>query len=237
MAEFKEGDLIKVKSNCSGADAGRVYQLFWRGIWGDLSSGRSCLWACDAEGERLCSCSSNWEKVENKMLIEDCKGKIAVGDLVKFSHNEDGSCAYEGKICAITEDKFWGNYYVRFGAKYEVPVELHTGFTAIGKIEILKKAEKTSDCKFDLVKGEVSVSSTKTADEPQKKSIMTKIIDFAKDLILSADEKLLRKYGLKDECGNYTLNAKELVIEKLTKENEIYLLEIAGKFEAEEVKK
>lgn len=60
----------------------------------------------------------------------------------------------------------------------------------------------------------------------QKKSIMSSIIEFASNLVLSADEKLLRKYDLKNECG-YTDNARALVMEKLVKDNEAYLISVA----------
>lgn len=70
-----------------------------------------------------------------------------------------------------------------------------------------------------------------------KKTIMSKITTFAKNLVLSGDEKLLRKYGLKNECGEFTNEANELVISKLVKENEAYLVELAKKMEEEESKK
>lgn len=70
-----------------------------------------------------------------------------------------------------------------------------------------------------------------------KKTIMSKITTFAKNLVLSADEKLLRKYGLHDECGNHTDEAEELVIAKLVKENEAYLIELAKGMELEEKNK
>lgn len=67
-----------------------------------------------------------------------------------------------------------------------------------------------------------------------KKSFMSKIYNFAKNLTLTADEKLLRKYGLKDECGEYSDEAEELVIAKLIKDNEDYLIKTAQALEDEE---
>lgn len=72
--------------------------------------------------------------------------------------------------------------------------------------------------------------------EPKKK-LMDNIIAFAKGLTLSADEKLLRKVGLKNECGDYTPTARELVFAKLCSDNEAYLLDVATKMEAEKAKK
>jgi hypothetical protein len=69
------------------------------------------------------------------------------------------------------------------------------------------------------------------------KTSMTTILEFVKNLSLSEDERLLRKHGLKDDCGNYTAEAYDLVEEKLTKENETYLIEIAKKKEEEDKNK
>ena len=63
---------------------------------------------------------------------------------------------------------------------------------------------------------------------------MTTVIEFAKGLALGADEKLLRKQGLKDSCGNFTPDAKELVIQKLVADNIKYLLDIATQKETDE---
>lgn len=43
--------------------------------------------------------------------------------------------------------------------------------------------------------------------------------------------------GLKDECGEYTSEAEDLVRHKLIKDNEPYLLEIAKAKEVEDSKK
>lgn len=69
-----------------------------------------------------------------------------------------------------------------------------------------------------------------------KKKIMTSIKTFVKNLVLSADEKLMRKHGLKTDCGEYTTDAKEVVINKLCLENEADLVSIAKGLEAEEEK-
>lgn len=61
------------------------------------------------------------------------------------------------------------------------------------------------------------------------KTIMGTITEFAKNLTLSADEKALRKVGLKTECGDYTAEAQSIVIQTLCKEREAMLVEIANK--------
>ena len=66
--------------------------------------------------------------------------------------------------------------------------------------------------------------------------IMSDIRDFAKNLVLSADEKILRKHGLKDECGVWTDSAMDIVDNMLCNEKTKELVEIAKKKEAEEKK-
>lgn len=98
-------------------------------------------------------------------------------------------------------------------------------YNAIDELELVEECEPCS--------------SEKCAEpiNNNKKSIMSKITTFAKNLTLTSDEKLLRKYGLKNECGEYTDEAEQLVISKLVKENEAYLIEIAKGLELEEKNK
>ncbi len=70
-----------------------------------------------------------------------------------------------------------------------------------------------------------------------KKSIMSNIKEFAKNLLLSDNEKLLREAGLKNSCSEYTQEAKDLVMEKLVADNEAYLLDIAKKQKEAEASK
>lgn len=59
-------------------------------------------------------------------------------------------------------------------------------------------------------------------DEPiinkPKKTFMTNIQEFAKNLALNEDERALRKTGLQDDNGNWTTTAKEMVSEMTAKE-------------------
>ena len=57
---------------------------------------------------------------------------------------------------------------------------------------------------------------------------------FVKTLTLSKEDKLLREYGLQNDCGDFTEEAKELVINKLVEDNKAYLVEIATKLKEEE---
>ena len=66
------------------------------------------------------------------------------------------------------------------------------------------------------------------------KNKMSNIKEFAKNLLLSKEDKLLRQVGLQDNYGEYTQDAKDLVLAKLVEENKAYLVEIAEKKEKEE---
>lgn len=63
---------------------------------------------------------------------------------------------------------------------------------------------------------------------------MNKLALFVKNLGISKEEKLMRKHGLKNEYGEYTVQAKEVIINILCKEKEADLLAIAQGLEDEE---
>lgn len=63
------------------------------------------------------------------------------------------------------------------------------------------------------------------------------VLEFAKNIALGSEEKLLREVGLKDNCGHYTEEAKEIVINKLIEENKDTLIDIANKIKEEQEKK
>ena len=63
---------------------------------------------------------------------------------------------------------------------------------------------------------------------------MNKIALYVKNLGLSKDEKVMRRQGIKNEHGEFTVSAKEIIINALCKEREADLLTIANELEAEE---
>lgn len=82
-----------------------------------------------------------------------------------------------------------------------------------------------------------------TYKEPVVINLLSKIKDgsmnlvkLAKDLTLPADEKLLRKVGLKSECGDYTDTALQIIAQKVCEDNKEYLLKLAEEQEKEEKK-
>jgi len=52
------------------------------------------------------------------------------------------------------------------------------------------------------------------------------LIEFDANNQLSAKERTFREYGIKDNKGEYTPIALELILQKLTRDNEDYLLEL-----------
>lgn len=73
-------------------------------------------------------------------------------------------------------------------------------------------------------------STTSSSANGSTKKGMKSIIKFVKNLGLSADERLLRKEGLKTECGEYTGTAIDLVINKICGDNEEFLVKMAKEF-------
>ena len=76
---FKEGDIIKMKCNCSGAIKGNKYKLVYGYPDGNF---KKFLVAWKGEGNEDvnpgCSCQENWELVETP--------KLKVGDKVKYNN-------------------------------------------------------------------------------------------------------------------------------------------------------
>lgn len=77
-------------------------------------------------------------------------------------------------------------------------------------------------------------SSDSNFEDYKLKENNMNITKFAKELLLSSDEKLMRKYGLKTECGDYTAEAREIILNKLCKDNEAELIDIAKKMNEED---
>jgi hypothetical protein len=62
----------------------------------------------------------------------------------------------------------------------------------------------------------------------------TDLLEFERNSKLTENERLLRKNGLKDDDGEFTRIAHELVEKKLMSDNEEYLLELIGRKTLEE---
>lgn len=64
------------------------------------------------------------------------------------------------------------------------------------------------------------------------------LLAFEADSHMTPDERILRKYGIKDEKGEFTAIALELVLQKLVREHQTWLLDlILDKEKSDEEKK
>jgi hypothetical protein len=149
-----------------------------------------------------------------------------VGDVVRIigSHYSDGDI-YEdtvdwiGRICTIQEINNsllpirvkWGGKemgFVKLDIELVQPAQEEVKYPMLGKVmqelivEELYKSKSLDDIDYPR-DGKVN----------GVKKVMSNIVEFAKNLTLSQDEKLLREVGLKDECGNFTENARQVVLD------------------------
>lgn len=139
---------------------------------------------------------------------------LKVGDIRKIKPEHRGACCAMDYKCNIYVEitKVASSYYYYNGLdKDKVP----TGYSCY--------------CCYNDSHLELTNSNSK--------SFMENIVTFAKNLVLSADEKSLREAGLKNNCGEYTAEAKEIIMAKLMKDNEAYLITITAALKAEKADK
>jgi hypothetical protein len=170
--------------------------------------------------------------------VEDLvRSKFKVGDKVRIIDwlNEDKAphsqrSNFIGKKGVVSEKKDWNrNWVVKveglgdcgcFNEEIELieeqayinpdePVEIERRNEAFIK-ECNKMGESISNILAQGI-GEV-VAEQKIINNNKEQTIMEKIVQFAKNIALSADEKLLRKVGIKDGQGNYTEAARTIVV-------------------------
>lgn len=83
-----------------------------------------------------------------------------------------------------------------------------------------------SDVKLELVEDKVYIKLKEVIIEEQI-TIMKDVQMFVKNLALSKDERALREVGLKTDCGVYTQDAIDIILQDMCKEKECRLIEIA----------
>lgn len=158
-----------------------------------------------------------------------------VGSLTACARNNQGYMGLVTKVnghqwdCNLEKQKESGNtYYLIDGSKdvWENDIELIRPASSFSME--YKTTPAGRDWIYETYLDEASESAWYLFDSTiNKKTFMENIVSFAKNLTLSADEKLLREAGLKNSCGDYTSEARELVLQKLIKDNEAYLIEVA----------
>jgi len=149
------------------------------------------------------------------------------GDIVNVTiHHSSGDkrlqavVVVEKEYVYFCQDEFCGstpNGADRFGYRYTWCCRRNGTSVDSSDIELLARAGHDVSTRPDLSKSPWFVCD-KGLDEGSIlskdidiKKIMTSIKTFVKNLTLSADEKLLRKLGLKNDCGEYTSECSQPV--------------------------
>ena len=121
---------------------------------------------------------------------------------------------------------YYGKNEITYGYKSETD---HTTYTTQEFLNKYGKKEDVFLTKYlleDAIKRLYGPIEKEELEDNNKTMNMKK---FVKTLTLSKEDKLLREYNLQNDCGDFTEEAKELVINKLVEENKAYLVEIATK--------
>lgn len=144
---------------------------------------------------------------------------LAIGDRIIVDGTVDG-INLTGKTGTIK------SFFDGLGANFQYGIEFDMPF--LGGHDLNGKG-KDGHC-FWSVFGDKLLLLEKGKN---KSKDMSKLTRFVKNMVLSADERLLRKVGLKDECGDFTEEAKQIVLNKLTADNSAELISIAKELEKE----
>ena len=99
IEEFKIGDTVLQKQNCSGAKKGKEYLL------GEFHEGS--LFTKDKNGNSLCSCEKFWEKLNKKFKIKPMKFIVTWdrgGDPHKLFPTKAEAVKYINEVLIIDED-------------------------------------------------------------------------------------------------------------------------------------
>ena len=178
-----------------------------------------------------CPTKQEFHYAQTKMLNE--RGSWCNGD--KKYHDEYWDRHKEETCLEVTEGMYCFKQWYQGNGYKIIPASEYLGETSSSGLRystyIMDEATPMTSMLYEYYKLTTSGEQNKP-----KGNIMSNIINFAKDLVLSADEKLLRKHGLKDECGNYTEAYNELRRMSANKEFEPKAVEIAKQKEAEETK-
>lgn len=130
---------------------------------------------------------------------------------------------YKYKENTIVTLNYYGDNEIAIGDELE---DDHTTYTTP---EFINKYDKLAGT-FKWLYGPIEEKEL----EDNNKTMNIK--KFVKTLTLSKEDKLLREYGLQNDCGDFTEEAKGLVINKLVEDNKAYLVEIATQLKEEDKK-
>jgi len=240
--KFKVGDRVRSRQPREEY-TGTIVRMWGDECYVNRDDGKSSEWGCKIVGDNVATAYGVWDGKSYLELIEE-KPKFKIGDKVRIKLKGGitaTSMSYPGYVGKITKiggksfDKTVCGYcwYMVDNAKdcWENDLELVEEGVTVGIDTGLTSSsvfvDETSTWNYNL-------SLDGAIIKKPKKTIMENIVDFAKNLVLTDDEKLLRKMGLKDSCGNYTSTAFDLLEQKYAKDNEAYLIEIAKAKKADE---
>ncbi len=211
MSKFKVGDKVRiVKGSYRGTDfSGRLGIVI---TGSDPNNSLYCTVKFPDGETAPFNGMGMWNDIVE--VIEDCKPcesrpKFKVGDEIEFIGIDHG--VWNGKVnheFGITNDR---------GEYFNPDVNQEDFWDSIKFIRFINRESN-----------EVTNTSQNKVGE-----IMSNITKFVKNLSLSADEKLLRKHGFKNECGEYTLEGRDFAILKTCEVHETAMIEVAKGLEAE----
>ncbi len=229
MSKFKVGDEVKIVK----IDKGDLINFSGRGL------GENFIIE-EVFGDVWCRESSNSPNGVHEDLLElvRSKTKFKVGDRVRTIRKTRGDFDLESSIKRRNGsdegviERIEGIKFVVSGDWFaESDLEL-----AFDYQETINKIGRYYNEQFNGSKNKVGekMDNCDVDCGAKVESTFSSVVNFVKKSLLSADEKLLRKYGLKDSCGEFTREAERVVMNKLVTDNEKYLIEVATNLQAEE---
>lgn len=175
--------------------------------------------------------------------------KLQVQTPTKEEYKEVVQCMLDNGNWWVNKDKdifkeYWNNYKentivcLNYYGSNEITYgnKLEDDYTTYTTQEFLDKYNKKEEeikinimttFNTDLNYRDYCITQTQKDYKLDNKTMNIK--KFVKTLTLSKEDKLLREYGLQNDCGDFTEEAEELVINKLVEDNKAYLVEIATK--------
>ena len=204
----------------------------------------NCRWCEKKEFEVIKQSQEKQEKFEDNKTItelgidplgmffyadEESNGAFKKGDILEFER-DDGSLSPNFK--RIRDGEIYSCFLRRL--RYATAEEIEN--YKKGEQQTMSAVPGTIESTISLYYAE-SIKNTNLINNNKIISAINNVVDFAKNLTLSKEEKLMRKHGLKTANGEYTPEAQTIIINKIMKEREADLINVAEEIEKEDKKK
>jgi hypothetical protein len=249
MTKFKIGDKVRrINSFNDGIKSGDIGIIIAR-----KNSGLTEMFSLNIGND------NNWHNEFNLELVKESKHKFRVGDKVKKVCGGEFLGLRVGDVAIVTEiinEMYFrvnkgDQYNSHYCSSWELAEEVESESECIpcenktyGNVLEVNSSNVTNiiGLMMDKLKGNSNYQlyldeceEVERINNNNKKSIMSKVSTFVKNLALSADEKLLRKFDLHDDCGVTTYEGQQAILERLfnSPESQAYLIEIAKGLELE----